>query len=222
MNLGLVTILMLTLAIACAPGRPHPSGVLPVPPEPLPPEPGEEPEPPAAPEPLELVLQVGGAGLREADQAQVIDAFNTIEEATNGQVVIEAVFSDTVCDQPYAIHFVPQGQCGMRCWTENGEERCAHGCADANWTITITLGHDLDRLYFIVLHEIGHELGLEHGEGFMTQADGDATQTFFTKEQLDRIATVNHLDRAAMPADGARFEYTSHRQRIEPFIVYQE
>jgi hypothetical protein len=108
MNPGLVTILLLALAVACAPARPEPSG-----PRPLPPDtPPDEPRPPDEPvtrEPLVVPLKLS-AGLRDADYAALIDALETWEEATNGQVRFEPSIGETTCHETHAVHLASDGE----------------------------------------------------------------------------------------------------------------
>lgn len=212
---ALVGILLLGLVVACSPAARRPQALPPGEPEP-------EPED-VIPGPLEVTLRISG-GLREADEATLLDALNTWEEATNGQVRIEAVFDDQVqCGQDYAIHLAEPETCGMTCdrVLDTGELTCADGESLPVWRITLRKGLELDRLYYNAVHEIGHALGLSHGEGFMRLLGDDLTATFLTPAQLDRVAEKNHLDRAAMPA-AAAFAYQSHRTRLEPFLVYTE
>lgn len=207
--------LLLGLGAACAPTGRRSENIEPSD------EDTEKPDTGIVPGPLLVTLNISSE-LRDADQQTLLDALNTWEEATGGQVRIEAVFTDTDCAQDYAIHLAESDTCGMTCnrTDDFGRLACADGEALPVWRITLRRGLDLDRLYFNAVHEIGHCLGLGHGEGFMRLKNDDLTQTFFTKEQLDNVAAINHLDRAAMP-ESASFAYQSHRERAEPFIVYQ-
>lgn len=218
MQLLLLSVLLLGLAVACAqpmrikPEKPSEETPPDTPPEELPPE-----DPPG---PLHIPLTIT-SDLLEAQKAAIIDALETWEEATHGQVSFGPMFAETTCGQNYAIHVVPRGECGMTCNDETtGEDKCWRGRADPQFTITVAID-DLDVLYYAVVHELGHALGLDHGVGFMSTGADWVRETFFTGEQFDIIARRNNLKRDEMPTDGARFDYISHRDRAMPFIVYE-